>query len=39
MLTTIGGVEERQVLVMFLEGGTANGSGQTAKGRMITFGV
>ena len=33
------GVEERRVLVTFLEGGTANGSAQAATGRMITFGM
>ncbi len=33
------GTEESRVLVTFLEGGKANGSGQTGKGRMITFGM
>ena len=32
-------VEERRVLVTFLEGGTANGSAKTEGGRMITFGM
>ena len=32
-------VEERRVLVTFLEGGTPNGSAKTESGRMITFGM
>ena len=32
-------VEERRVLVTFLEGGTANGSAKAEGGRMITFGM
>ena len=32
-------VEERRVLVTFLEGGTANGSAKAESGRMITFGM
>lgn len=33
------GVEERRVLVTFLERGAVNGSAKAATGRMITFGM